>query len=90
MGAKAEVGWTRRTDEGVKVEVYAQHVGRRWLFYSRAKRHDQWEAMKEPPLVDWLELLDAVERMIPRRRYMPVDAERLRKTIRELFPGTEV
>ena len=86
MGAKAEIGWTRRTEEGVKLDVYAQHVGSEWIFYARVKRYDLWEHIEEPPLEDWLELLDAVERMIPRRRFMPDEALRIRKTIREKFP----
>jgi len=41
------------------------------LFYARKKRYDQWQAIPEPPLEDWLELLDAVQRLINRRRIRP-------------------
>ena len=90
MGAKAEVGWKRHTEDGVKVEVYAQHIGGHWAFFHRARRHDRWERVAEPPLADWLELLDAVRRMIPRRRYQPDEEGRLKKIISEKFPGTSV
>jgi hypothetical protein len=47
--AKAEIGWKKRDEEGRKVQVYAQHVGDRWLFYWRPARFDQWEALEKPP-----------------------------------------
>ena len=59
--AKAEIGWTRTTDEGVKLDCYAQHVGDRWIFYQRERRYEQWQRIEEPPLEDWMELLDAVK-----------------------------
>jgi len=90
MGAKAEIGWHRTTEEGVKLELYAQHVGNRWLFYWREKRFDQWQALKEPPLEDWLELLDAVRRRINRRLSRPEEEQRIIKSIRERFPDVKV
>ena len=89
MGAKAEIGWKGRTVEGEKREVYAQHVGDRWKFYERGKRYDQWQAMPEPPLEDWLELLDAVQRKIQRRLLRPEEAARIKQAIRERFPETK-
>jgi hypothetical protein len=83
---KAEISWKRVTDDGVKLQVYAQRVGREWIFFQREKRYDQWEPVAEPPLEDWLELLDAVRRYIPRRRYHPADEEHLCRRIRERFP----
>jgi hypothetical protein len=83
---KAEVSWKRVTDDGVKLQIYAQHVGREWIFFQRVKRYDPWQAVPEPPLEDWLELLDAVRRFIPRRRYQPADEEFLCRRIRERFP----
>jgi hypothetical protein len=41
-------------------------------------------------LEDWLELLDAVRRFIPRRRYHPADEEHLCRRIRERFPEAGV
>jgi hypothetical protein len=88
--AKAEISWKRVTDDGVKLQIYVQHVSREWRFFHRSKRFDQWQRVPEPPLEDWLELLDAVQRLINRRRYQPDDEERLRAQIRERFPGAEV
>ena len=87
--AKAEISWKRVTDEGVKLQVYAQHVGREWKFFHREKRFDQWREV-EPPLEDWMELLEAMQRLIVRRRYQPDDEEDLRKKIRDRFPEADV
>jgi len=83
---KAEISWKRVTAEGDKVQVYAQRVSRDWRFFARPKRFDQWQPVPEPPLEDWLLLLDAVRRMVNRRRLQPDDEERLRRRIRERFP----
>jgi hypothetical protein len=88
--AKAEISWKRVTDEGVKLQVYAQHVGREWKFFHREKRFDQWQPIPEPPLEDWLELLDAMQRLVVRRRYQPDDEEDVRKKIRNRFPEAGV
>lgn len=87
---KAEISWKRVTDDGVKMQVYAQHVGRDWRFFHREKRFDQWQPVPEPPLEDWLELLDAVRRYITRRRYQPADEVAIRRMIRERFPDAEI
>jgi len=76
------------TPEGIRLQVYTHHVGRDWLFYVREKRYDQWQPVKEPPLEDWLELLDAVHRLINRRRIRPEEEDRIKKMIRERFPET--
>jgi hypothetical protein len=87
---KAEISWKRVTDDGVKLQVYAQHVGREWRFFHREKRFDVWQSVKDPPLDDWMALLDAMQRLITRRRYQPDDEVRLRKQIRERYPEAEV
>ena len=87
---KAEISWKRLTEEGDKLQVYAQRVGREWRFFAREKRFDVWQPVPEPPLEDWLELLDAVQRLITRRRYQPDDEEHLRRRIRERFPEAGV
>ena len=87
---KAEISWKRVTDDGVKLQVYAQHVGRNWNFYQREKRFEVWHAVEDPPLEDWLLLLDAMQRLVTRRRYQPADEERLRMQIRERYPEAEV
>lgn len=84
--AKAEVSWKRVTAEGMKIQVYAQRVSRDWRFFARGRRYEQWQPVPEPPLEDWLELLDAVQRLVVRRRLQPDDEARLRRRIRERFP----
>ncbi len=90
MGAKAEISWKGQTAEGLKREVYAQHVGNRWLFYEREKRFDVWQEVTEPPLEDWIELLDAVRRRINRRLLRPEEEKNIMKAIRERFPEAEL
>jgi hypothetical protein len=88
--AKAEISWKRVTEEGVKLQVYAWRVGREWRFFQRERRFEQWQAVLEPPLEDWLELLDAVQRLITRRRLQPEHEKHLRRRIRERFPEADV
>lgn len=87
---KAEISWKRVTEDGEKLQVNAQQVGRDWHFFHREKRFDQWRRVEKPPLEDWLALLDSIQRLINRRRYQPVDEERLRSQIRERFPEAEI
>ncbi len=86
---KAEISWKRVTEEGVRIQVYAQHVGREWRFHWREKRYDLWQAIDDPPLEDWLALLDSVRRRINRRLLRPEEEQRVVKSIRERFPETE-
>lgn len=88
--AKAEISWNRRTEEGIRRQVYAQHVGDRWKFFVRRQRYDCWEPMADPPLEDWLELLDSVRRRIARRLLRPEEENRLKKTITERYPEANV
>ena len=88
--AKAEISWKRVTDEGTQLQVYAQHVGRDWRFFTRERRYDQWQAIPEPSLDDWLELLDAVRRRINRRLLRPEEETRVKNSIRERFPDAEL
>lgn len=78
------------TEEGAKLQVSAQRVSGDWRFFAREKRFDQWQPVPEPPLEDWLELLDAVQRLITRRRLQPVHEEHLRRRIRERFPEVKI
>jgi hypothetical protein len=84
--AKAEISWKRVTAEGARLQVYARHVGRDWRFFARERRYDLWQAVAEPPLEDWLALLDAVQRRINRRLLRPEEEERVRRSIRKRFP----
>jgi len=88
--AKAEISWKRVTEEGTKLQVYVQRVGREWRFFHREKRFDQWQPVLEPPLEDWMELLDAVQRLVVRRRLQPDDEDRVRQYIRERFPEVKI
>ena len=87
---KAEISWKRVTEDGTKLQVYVQHVGREWKFFHRGKRFEVWQPVENPPLEDWLELLDAIQRLITRRRYQPDDEKRLRMQIRERYPEAGV
>jgi hypothetical protein len=88
--AKAEISWKREKEDGTPIQVYVQHVGRNWKFFVRERRYDQWEAVEDPPLEDWLELLDAVQRRINRRLLRPEEEGRVRKSIRERFPDAKL
>lgn len=87
---KAEIGWTRRDEAGQKCEVYAHRFGGAWHFYQRQKRFEQWQPVAEPPMEDWLELLDAVRRRSARRRSPVQEIDRVRQAIRERFPEADV
>ncbi len=87
---KAEISWKRVTEDGVKLQVYARRVSREWRFFARERRFERWQPVAEPPLADWLELLDAVQRLVTRRRLQPDDEERLRRRIRERFPDVKL
>lgn len=89
MSNKAEISWTRVTEEGEKYKVYAHHVGDRWIFYARQRRYDEWEEQKQPPLEDWLALLDSIRRRAQRRLQRPEEIQRVERTIRERFPGAK-
>lgn len=90
MAIKAEITWRRPTEDGGRLDVTARHVGKQWRFAARTKRFEQWVPMDEPPLEDWRELLDALERRVPRRLTKPVEVERVRQMIRDRFPEAEV
>ncbi|MGD1084486.1 MAG: hypothetical protein ABSA47_07010 [Verrucomicrobiota bacterium] len=86
---KAEISWRRRTPDGDALQCYAQHVGKEWRFFQRAKRFDRWQAVRTPPLEDWLALLDSVRRRINRRLLRPEEEDKLLKIISEQYPGAD-
>jgi hypothetical protein len=90
MAAKAEISWKRRTPEGERLEIYAHHVGNRWNFYVRTRRYERWQPLEQPPLEDWLQLLDSIRRRVARRLLRPEEVERVEKTIRESFPEAQL
>ena len=83
---KAEISWKRTDEEGDRVQVYAQHVGNRWIFYARNKRFDRWEEQGDPPLEDWIELLDGVRRRINRRLLRPEEEGNVKRALLQRFP----
>lgn len=84
---KGQISWKGRTAEGERREVYVHTTGAEWKFYERGKKFEQWTPLPNPPLDDWLELLDAVQRRIQRRLMEPKDEKRVRQRIHERFPG---
>jgi len=84
--AKAEISWNSRGAGAQPREVYAQHVGDQWRFFERARRYDRWRPLPNPPLEDWLALLDAVQRRVSRRLLRPEEPDRIRRAIRARFP----
>jgi hypothetical protein len=86
---KAEISWKRWTEDGAPLQCYARHFGKRWLFFRRNKRYEIWQAVENPPVEDWLALLDSVRRRINRRLLRPEEEDRLVKIIAEKHPGTD-
>ena len=87
--AKAEIGFERTLEDGTRRDVYVAHNGGKYRFFARGKRFAQWEAVKEPPIEDWIEFLDCVRRRIARRKLMPDEETRVVQAIREQFPDWE-
>ena len=83
---KREISWNRRNESGERLEICVEQTGDGWIFYSRERRPEPWKIVENPPLEDWQELLDAVERRIGRQLMKPLEAERIKKTI-ELKKG---
>ena len=88
--AKGEISWKRTNEDGEKIQVYAHHVGNRWIFFWRERRYDEWEPLEDPPLEDWLELLDGVQRRISRRLIRPEEEHLIKKTIIERYPEAKL
>jgi hypothetical protein len=84
--AKKEIGWKRRSETGERLEIYVRHAGDRWIFHTRPGRSEQWRVVEDPPLADWLELLDAVGRRTGRQLLRPAEEASLKKLILERFP----
>lgn len=88
MGAKVEIGWVCKGDDGDRRHVCARHFGGEWTFYQRPKRKGKdvrWEPVLDPALSDWLELHEAMERRVARSAALPHDLDRIRQRIRERF-----
>ena len=87
--AKAEIGFERRLEDGTTRSFYVAHNGGQYRFFARQKRFDNWEAVKDPSLDDWLEFLDCVRRRIARRKLMPPEEVRVMQYIHIRFPAHE-
>jgi hypothetical protein len=87
--AKAEISWRRENEDGETIQCYAQHVGKEWIFFTRSKRFDEWQQVDNPPLEDWLALLDSVQRRIQRMLLRPEEEGNIRKRILKRYPGTK-
>ena len=81
---------TRKTEDGIRYEISCRRFGGEWLFYQQFKRGEDWELIKQPPLEDWLELLDTVRRRINRRLLRPEEETSVKKMIYDRFPGTKL
>jgi len=90
MSDKAEISWHRPDDDGERWYVYARHFAGQWKFFRRRRRYDQWVEDPEPELVDWLELLDAVRRRIPRRLVRPEEEGKVIREIRRRHPAADI
>lgn len=90
MAIKSEISWRRHQEDGTKVEVYARRFGGEWRFHERPGRHDEWQPIPQPSLDDWLALLDAVQRRVPRRLFPPDEPPRIARMIRDRFPEAEL
>jgi len=84
--AKAEIEFEYPLEDASARHVYVAHNGGRYRFFSRARRYDHWEPVKEPPLQDWLELLDCVRRRIARGKLMLAEEKRVLQCIQTRFP----
>ena len=87
---RGEISWVREDEERGRLQIYAQRTGDRWNFYIREKRFDQWADLEQPPLEDWLELLDGVRRRVHRRLVRPEEVQRVEQCIRERFPDADL
>ena len=87
---KKQISWKRRTETGERLEIYVRHLGERWIFHSRERRAEPWLVVDDPPLEDWLELLDAVRRRTGRQLSRPEEEASLEKMIQERFPDADL
>lgn len=86
---RAEIVWKRDSSEGETIQVKARHFGNQWKFFVRGARYDQWRPVEQPPLEDWLLLLDGVRRRFGRGSLRLEEVVRIESIIRERFPDAE-
>lgn len=90
MSAKGEIGWKRRDEDGNRVKICAEPSGDKWHFYLQYRRYENWEEIVDPPLEDWLNLLDAVRRRIARKKIPEGADKKLIRTIKSFYPDADV
>ncbi len=62
------IEWTDKDPEtGAKRSVRAEKFARKWTFRVQSRRYTNWEPVPRPSRDMWEELLDALERRLPRR-----------------------
>jgi hypothetical protein len=86
MAIKSEIAWKRAGPDGERLEIYARRFGGQWRFHSRTRRNDDWKSLDPAPLEDWIELIDAVARRVPRRLFPPAELDRVRREALERYP----
>jgi hypothetical protein len=89
MANKAEIGWKRTTADGEILQIFARHRGGSWYFFYRSRRYERWQEIEKPMLEDWLLLLDAVRRRIPRKLYQPQEEIKIKQAILQQYPDVK-
>lgn len=88
--ARQEIQWKSRLEDGTRRIVSARREGKRWHFYEREKRYDNWMRLDTPSLEDWLVVLDGVRRRIPRRLLPPYEEQAVITAILKDYPEAEI
>jgi hypothetical protein len=85
---KAEISWKRSIEGGTKMEVNARRAGGRWIFYIRERRYEQWNALTNRLWkTGWNAAGCRAAQDCP--EIAPSRKLRVKKSISELFPGTD-
>lgn len=75
---------------GEKRFVTVERFAGRWSFKVRARRRELWRKVEHPTRAMWEELLDALERRLPRREGVTdADLVHVRDRLRALKPPPE-
>ena len=77
-----EIKWTDTDpNTGLKRFVRAAHFAGKWEFSCRRERRADWEVWKNPSREMWEELLESLERRLPRREGVEADDVKKIRTI---------
>jgi hypothetical protein len=82
----ADIQWTDLDpDTGLRRWICAEKFARRWEFKVRLKRRENWRRGLPVSKAMWLDLLDALERRLPRREgVMEEDVHDVQEIIKRL------